>query len=51
MKSNSQWKAIFMNQGKFLAEGDEIKRPLLARTLRILADEGADAFYHASERV
>jgi gamma-glutamyltranspeptidase/glutathione hydrolase len=37
--------AIFRPGGKPLAEGDWLQQPALARTLRLLAAEGADAFY------
>jgi gamma-glutamyltranspeptidase/glutathione hydrolase len=34
--------------GEAPAAGDRVRFPLLARTLRIIADEGADAFYRGS---
>ncbi len=37
--------ALFRPDGKPLAEGDWLVQPDLARTLRLLAREGADAFY------
>lgn len=37
--------AVFRPDGKPLAEGDWLVQPDLARTLRLLAREGADAFY------
>ena len=37
--------AIFRPGGKPLAEGDRLVQPDLARTLRLIADRGPDAFY------
>jgi gamma-glutamyltranspeptidase/glutathione hydrolase/leukotriene-C4 hydrolase len=39
------WARIFAPGGKFLEEGDFIARPNYARTLKLIADEGAEAFY------
>ena len=39
--------AIFMPEGRPIAEGALLRQPELARTLGMLADEGADAFYGA----
>jgi gamma-glutamyltranspeptidase/glutathione hydrolase len=37
--------ALYAPGGKPLVEGDTVKNPKLARLLRTLADQGADAFY------
>ncbi len=37
--------AIFTRDGRVPAIGERIRQPDLARTLRVLADEGPDAFY------
>ena len=36
---------VFYPRGTPLAEGDELRQPALARSLRLLADRGADEFY------
>lgn len=45
MLNNPDWRAIFAPEGKFLQEGETIRRENLSRTLSIIAEEGADAFY------
>jgi gamma-glutamyltranspeptidase/glutathione hydrolase len=40
--------AIFEPDGRPLALGDVLRQPALARTLRRLADEGLDSFYHGA---
>ncbi|GAA97095.1 uncharacterized protein L969DRAFT_53991 [Mixia osmundae IAM 14324] len=40
-----EWAEIFAPAGDFLRPGELIRRPALARTLRTVADKGADAFY------
>lgn len=43
-----EWEEIFLNPktGRFLEEGDNIRRPAYARTLEAVAQNGSDAFYH-----
>ncbi|RMH94417.1 gamma-glutamyltransferase [Lysobacter pythonis] len=38
-------RAVFLKNGKPLAEGDLLRQPDLARTLQLLADKGFDGFY------
>lgn len=38
--------AIFLNQGKAYQQGELLKQPELAKTLRLLAEKGHDGFYH-----
>ncbi|KAF8234461.1 gamma-glutamyltranspeptidase [Tricholoma matsutake] len=45
MLNNPDWSAIFAPQGRFLREGELIRRTNLSRTLGRIAQEGADAFY------
>jgi len=46
MLNNPDWSAIFAPQGKFLCEGEMMRRTNLSRTLAAIAQEGADALYH-----
>lgn len=39
------WRAVFAPDGQLLQEGEIARRPALARTLRVIASQGADAFY------
>ncbi|KAI8078826.1 gamma-glutamyltransferase [Halteromyces radiatus] len=41
----SEWKDIYAPQGRAAQPGEIIKRPTLAKTLEIIANEGANAFY------
>ncbi|KAJ7287545.1 gamma-glutamyltranspeptidase [Mycena rebaudengoi] len=45
MLHNPDWSAIFAPGGRFLREGEVIRRTNLSRTLATIASEGADAFY------
>lgn len=45
MLNNPDWNVIFAPQGRFLREGEIIRRTNLSRTLSIVAQEGADALY------
>ena len=40
------YKAVFEPEGRPLAKGDLLRQPLLAATLRKLAEKGLDDFYH-----
>ncbi|CAN5291873.1 hypothetical protein BH10PSE15_BH10PSE15_11610 [soil metagenome] len=40
--------SVFEPEGRPLVEGDVLKQPLLAETLRTLAAEGLDGFYHGA---
>ncbi len=45
MLNNPDWSAIFAPNGRFLKEGETIHRTNLSRTLNMIAEQGADAFY------
>ncbi|KAF9049718.1 gamma-glutamyltranspeptidase [Panaeolus papilionaceus] len=45
MLNNPDWSAIFAPSGRFLKEGELIRRTNLSRTLDIISKEGPDAFY------
>lgn len=45
MLNNPDWSAIFAPNGRFLQEGERIRRTNLSRTLSMIAEHGADAFY------
>ncbi len=46
LKNNSEAARSFLDDGKAVAAGFVVVQPQLARTLRMLADQGAHAFYH-----
>lgn len=41
----SEWRDIFAPQGRFLNEGETIRRLAYAKTLYTVAEEGVEAFY------
>ncbi len=41
-------KVVSDENGDALREGDVMRRPILAQTLRRIAEEGADVFYNGS---
>ncbi|KAI0793219.1 gamma-glutamyltranspeptidase [Abortiporus biennis] len=45
MLNDPDWRAIFAPNGPLLREGDIIRRVNLSKTLSVIAEEGADAFY------
>lgn len=45
MLENPDWSDIFAPEGRFLKEGEIIRRTNLSRTLSAIAKDGADAFY------
>ncbi|PPQ98636.1 hypothetical protein CVT24_003969 [Panaeolus cyanescens] len=45
MLNNPDWSSIFAPFGRFLKEGELIRRTNLSRTLDIISREGPDAFY------
>lgn len=45
MLGQKEWEKIFAREGRLLQKGDTITRPAYGRTLRLLAESGADAFY------
>lgn len=45
MLDNSDWSDIFAPEGRFLKEGEIIRRTNLSRTLATIAQDGPDAFY------
>ncbi|KAJ7783168.1 gamma-glutamyltranspeptidase [Mycena metata] len=45
MLGNPDWSAVFAPRGRFLREGDVIRRTNFSRTLATIASEGPDAFY------
>jgi gamma-glutamyltranspeptidase/glutathione hydrolase/leukotriene-C4 hydrolase len=42
----NEWVEVFAPNGTLAKEGDVIKRPTLAATLRTIANDGPDAFYN-----
>lgn len=48
MIGQKEWEEIFAPRGTLLQQGEKIRRPAYGKTLRILAEEGADAFYTGS---
>lgn len=40
-----EWVEVFASNGTIAKPGDIIKRPMLAKTLETIADQGADSFY------
>ncbi|KAJ6499312.1 gamma-glutamyltranspeptidase [Mycena sanguinolenta] len=45
MLDNPDWSAVFTPRGRFLQEGEVIRRSNYSRTLATIASEGPDAFY------
>ena len=45
MIGQKEWEEIFAPSGTLLVQGEKIRRPAYGKTLRLLAKEGADAFY------
>ncbi|KAI7899777.1 gamma-glutamyltransferase [Cokeromyces recurvatus] len=45
MKNSIEWSKVYFHNGKPIKKGDIVKRPNLANTLDIIAQQGADAFY------
>lgn len=45
MRNSTEWSEVYLPHGVRVKEGDFVKRPNLANTLEIIANEGADAFY------
>ncbi|TEB06228.1 gamma-glutamyltranspeptidase [Coprinellus micaceus] len=45
MLENSDWSDVFAPEGRFLKEGEVIRRVNLSRTLATIAEDGPDAFY------
>ncbi|KAJ7346605.1 nucleophile aminohydrolase [Mycena albidolilacea] len=45
MLGNPDWSAVFAPRGRFLREGEVIRRTNYSRTLATIASEGPDAFY------
>src|SRR4051812_34945360 len=45
IKADPGCASIYMPNGRAIQIGDMLRQPALARTLRTIADEGADAFY------
>jgi gamma-glutamyltranspeptidase / glutathione hydrolase / leukotriene-C4 hydrolase len=45
MLGNPDWSAIFAPRGRFLREGEIIRRKNYSRTLAAIASHGPDAFY------
>lgn len=45
MIGQPEWEEIFAPGGKLLEQGDRVRRPAYGKTLRLLAKDGADAFY------
>lgn len=42
---NAEFRKIFAPNGTLLVEGQRCRRPQLAKTLKAVAEHGADAFY------
>lgn len=45
MLENPDWSSIFAPEGRFLNEGEIIRRTNLSRTLEKVAQHGANGFY------
>lgn len=45
MLENPDWASIFAPSGKLARMGEKIKRTNYANTLRMIADDGPEAFY------
>ncbi len=45
LEANAESKRVFLPSGKALRTGELFKNPDMARALRLIADEGPDAFY------
>jgi gamma-glutamyltranspeptidase/glutathione hydrolase/leukotriene-C4 hydrolase len=45
MLGNPDWSAVFAPRGRFLREGEVVRRTNYSRTLATIASEGPDAFY------
>jgi gamma-glutamyltranspeptidase/glutathione hydrolase/leukotriene-C4 hydrolase len=45
MLSSPAWKEVYAPHGYLAVEGDWIRREKYAKTLEIIAEQGADAFY------
>ena len=48
MLKNPEWSAIFAPTGRYLQQGEIIRRTNLSLTLATIANEGASAFYKVS---
>ncbi|KAG8888122.1 hypothetical protein FRB99_004156, partial [Tulasnella sp. 403] len=46
-----EWSAVFAPNGTLLKEGDIVRRPTYAQTLRTIAEQGVDAFYSSSSPI
>lgn len=45
MLENPDWSDVFAPEGRYLKEGEVIRRVNLSRTLATIAEDGPDAFY------
>jgi gamma-glutamyltranspeptidase/glutathione hydrolase/leukotriene-C4 hydrolase len=48
MRNSTVWSEVYFPNGVATKAGDIIKRPNLAKTLEVIANEGADAFYEGN---
>jgi gamma-glutamyltranspeptidase / glutathione hydrolase / leukotriene-C4 hydrolase len=48
---NPEFRAIFAPNGNLIKQGDLVKRPKFAKTLSLIAEKGAVAFYEVMHNI
>ncbi|GAA5968400.1 hypothetical protein JCM3765_000447 [Sporobolomyces pararoseus] len=51
MRDEEDWAEMFMNDGQFLQEGENVHREAYANTLEMIAKKGADVFYKEGSKI